>query len=147
MKMRDLTLPPWIPLFSAVTVGLLFLLASLNKVLHPADFALSIFRYHVVPHSLVNFSALILSWLELVCAVCVLFVPKMRKAALWILLILLVVFTGAIVVNILRGLHVACGCFNTSPLAKPLSWINVLRNSGIILFAVLALIPEKIKPA
>lgn len=145
MTVRERKWAASIPLFSAWAVGALFLWAAWNKVSHPADFALSVFRYHVLPPSWVNLMALMLSWLELVCAVCVLSVPKMRKPALMILLVLLLIFTGVIVVNILRGIQVACGCFDTSPLAKPLGWLNVLRNVGLILLAVLGLMPSKIK--
>lgn len=143
MSVREMKLPPWTSLFAALAVGLLFLVASLNKVMHPADFALSIFRYQILPPALVNLAALMVSWLELVCAVCVLFVPKMRRPALLVLLGLLIVFTGAILLNIFRGIHVACGCFSSSPFARPLGWLNVVRNSGLILLALLGLTPAQ----
>lgn len=128
-------------LLAALAVGAVFLVAAVNKVSHPADFALSVFRYHLLPGALVNSAALLLTWLEMVCAVCVLFIPKMRQPALLILLLLLLGFTGAIVLNILRGTSVACGCFSTSPFARPLGWWNVFRNGCLILLALAGLWP------
>jgi hypothetical protein len=139
MQMRRFNFPR----LCAIAVGLIFIWASVHKLMNPADFALSIFRYHIVPHTLINPAALVLPWLELLCGICAVGVPKMRKPALLILLALLIVFTGAIVINLLRGTTLACGCFTVSPLARPLSWMNVLRNLGIITLATIALLPQK----
>lgn len=143
MRIRQMKRYPLISRGSAWIVGLVFLWASVNKILQPADFALSVFRYHLVPPVLINLISLMMAWLELSCAGCVLFIPKMRKPALLFLLILLLIFTLTIMLNIFRGTHVACGCFSTSPFARPLGWINVLRNVGLIALSSLALLPKK----
>ncbi len=118
-------------------------ISGYHKLLDPADFALSVYRFHLLPDALVNMASLYFQWLEMGCALCLLFIPKYRVAALWIALMLLAIFTGGIIVNLLRGSAFSCGCFGNSPLAKPMDWLNVARNIGLILLAGLALLSRK----
>lgn len=115
-------------------------LSGFQKILYPADFALAVYRFHLLPGFAVNIVSLWVQWLEAVCAVCLLFVPKFRVAALWVSLVLLVLFTGGIAANLIRGSAFSCGCFSASPLAKPMDWLSVWRNMALALLAVLALV-------
>ncbi len=127
---------------SAGIIGLI-LLSGYHKILYPEDFALSVYRFHIVPGFLINPVALFVPWLELVCVACLLFVPRYRVAALGIILALLSVFTVAICVNLWRGSVFGCGCFGRGATDDPLSWLHVVRNLGLILLAVLALVARK----
>ena len=123
-------------------IGVL-LLSGCHKLLHPADFALAVYRYHLLPDFLVNLAALYFPWQEVTCAIGLLVVPRFREAALWIALALLLAFTTGIAINLLRGSAFSCGCFSTSPLAQPMTWLSVARNGGLILLIVLALIARR----
>jgi len=131
-------------LLAAWIIGLT-LLSGYHKLLYPADFALAVYRYHLLPDFLVNAVSLYFSWLETICGLCLLLVPRFRRAALWITLVLLLGFTGGIIINLLRGTTFSCGCFSTSPLAQPMTWLSVARNAGLILLAALALAANKIR--
>ena len=74
----------WIASFIIAVV----LLSGWYKILYPADFALAVYRFHLLPDFLVNAAALYFQWLEMVCAFCLLFIPRYRVAALWITLAL-----------------------------------------------------------
>lgn len=114
------------------------LLLGYHKLLRPDDFALSVYRFHVLPDAWVNLVALYIPWLEAVCAICLLFVPRLRTAALWIALGLLILFTGGIVFNLMRGSAFGCGCFGSSSTEQPVNWINVARNLALIALVLLA---------
>ena len=114
-------------------------LSGYHKIPYPADFALSVYRFHLLPDFLVNAASLYFQWLEMACVICLLFIPKYRVAALWVSLVLLTLFTGGLAINLLRGSAFSCGCFGNSPLAKPMDWLSVARNVGLILLALLAL--------
>ncbi len=116
----------------------LTLLSGFHKIVYPAGFSLAVYRFHLLPGFLVNIAALYLAWLELACAACLLFIPRYRVAALTITLLLLSVFTGGIIVNLLRGTPFGCGCFSTSPLAQPMGWMSVARNGALMLLVALA---------
>jgi uncharacterized membrane protein YphA (DoxX/SURF4 family) len=121
----------------------LVLLSGYQKILYPADFSLAVYRFHLLPDFAVNITALYLSWLELGCAICLLFIPRYRIAALWIALMLLVFFTAGIAVNLMRGSAFSCGCFSNSPVAKPMDWLSVARNIALIALALLAVFGKK----
>ena len=132
-------LASWFASFIIATV----LLSGYHKVLYPSDFALSVYRFHLLPDFMVNAAALYFPWLEMACAVCLLFVPKYRVAALWIALALLLFFTGGIAINLMRGSSFSCGCFSRSPLAKPMDWMSVARNVALMALVGLALLGFK----
>ena len=117
--------------------------AGLRKVFYPAEFALAVYRFHLLPGVTVNIAAIYISWLEIVCAASLIFFPKYRPAALWIVLALLICFTAAITINLLRGNGFGCGCFSSSPLARPMSWLSVARNLALMALTGLALISRK----
>jgi len=129
----------WIASFVVAAI----LLSGYQKIFFPADFAVSVYRFHLLPGFLVNLTALYLPWLELVCSVCLLFIPRYRGAALWIVLILLAGFTAAIGINLWRGSAFGCGCFGRGAADQPLSWLSLLRNAGLICLVVLALLSRK----
>jgi len=115
-----------------------FLAAAVPKILTPHDFAVAVFRYQMLPHSLVNLAALFLPWLELLSALALVAVPSWRDAALVVLGGLLLVFTAAIAFNLYRGIDIACGCFTVKPGARHMGWWNLGRNFLLILAALIA---------
>ena len=48
-----------------VVVGVVFVSASVYKIIDPGSFARSIWYYHLMPGSLINLIALVLPWVEL----------------------------------------------------------------------------------
>ena len=111
--------------------GLFFLAAALPKFAAPHELALAIFRYHLLPDSLINTAALLLPWLEL-CAALALLHPAWRPAgALW-LAGLLSLSTAAIALSLARGLDIDCGCFTLQPGRSHISLWNLARNIALI---------------
>ena len=131
---RDL----WIAWILRLLLGGLFIAASVPKLLDPAAFSLAVFRYHLLPDQLVNLAGIYFPWIELTAGLALLALPRYRPAALAIILGLLVMFTGAIALSMVRGINIACGCFSLAPEAHTMSWFNLLRNAALILLTVLA---------
>jgi uncharacterized membrane protein YphA (DoxX/SURF4 family) len=122
-----------------IFLGALFIYAGAIKIVDPAGFAESIFRYQVLPGNLVNFVAITLPWLEVFIGLAVMLPTRLSDAAaLWILLLLLV-FTAAVAFNVWRGIDISCGCFTTNPKASRAGWNKVAENVGMIAAAVFAL--------
>jgi hypothetical protein len=118
----------------------ILLLSGYHKMIYPADFSLAVFRFHLLPDSWVNLTALYVSWLEVIVSICLLALPRYRVSALWISLVLLLLFTGAMSINLLRESSFGCGCFSSSPLAKPMSWMGLVRNGCLIALTALGLV-------
>lgn len=114
--------------------------SGLHKVIDPTSFSLSVFRYHLLPYAAVNAMSLWIAWLELACAIILLCIPRFRVAALWLILGLLLVFSLGLGINLIRGSHMACGCFSSSPMSHPIGWLGLVKNLGLIAVAAYALV-------
>jgi len=119
-------------------LGVLFILASVDKILHPEFFAQVIVNYQVIPVAFVNPIAIVLPWLELVCGIALMFRAFRRGAALIVVLMLLT-FIGLMWFNVARGLDVSCGCFSVRPDAKGDMIHSVWRDTVLLLMAVVVL--------
>jgi len=128
-----------------VLLGVVFLIACVHKILFPGAFALSIFRYQILPDSLINVTAITLPWVELVVAIAIMFAPRFKDAAALLILAMLGVFTAAMVFNIYRGLDISCGCFSAAAEADQLGWDNVIRNLGYMFLAGIVLFEDRVK--
>ena len=93
-----------------LAIGGIFVFAGILKAIHPAAFAMDIDHYHVLPRPAVFLLALYLPWLEIVCGL-MLATQKYRMASLAILAGMTLVFLGALISAVVRGLDVSCGCF------------------------------------
>jgi len=124
------------PLFiwlARIAVAAVFLGACIAKIRDPEAFALATHRYRLLPGELVNAVALLLPWLELTCGAALLAGPRRaRAAAAFLLTAMLLVFTGAITLNLVRGIEASCGCFTTRADAAVSDGWNLLRNGALI---------------
>jgi uncharacterized membrane protein YphA (DoxX/SURF4 family) len=77
---------------------------------NPAEFASDIDNFKILPWAVSVALAFYLPWLEVFCAVGLLF-RFLYRGALVVLITLIVVFTLAITAAKLRGLDITCGCF------------------------------------
>lgn len=106
-------------------IGGIFIYASLYKINYAVEFTETIANYQLVPYWSVNFLAVTLPWLELICGL-MLVAGFRAKSATVILGILMFMFTVAVLVNVLRDAPINCGCFSTSD--DLIGWNTVLRD-------------------
>ena len=99
----------WIILIFRLTLGAIFIYASLDKINDPVTFSDDIRAYQIVPFGFENSLAIILPWLELLTGIGLVIGVMVDGAAL-ISMGLLVVFIIAISSAILRGFNIECGC-------------------------------------
>ena len=97
-----------------LVLAAIFLAASVDKILHPAAFAVIVRDYRILPEFLINPTALLLPWLEAVLGV-LLVLGLWREGTLLLVNGLLLTFWATLVLNYFRGIDVNCGCFSTTP--------------------------------
>lgn len=113
-------------------VGLVFIAASIDKIVHPAAFAQIIHNYQILPDALINVTAIVLPWLELV-------LGGLLIAGLWmpgavvLANFLFLAFFGALLVNLARGLNIHCGCFSSGTQGDPMTTWYVVRDTVFLL--------------
>ncbi|MBN1102228.1 MAG: DoxX family membrane protein [Deltaproteobacteria bacterium] len=100
-------------LIARLILGGIFIYASVDKIADPAAFAKVVYNYQILPDILINLTAIMLPWLELVLGV-FLVSGFFREGSVSLATLLLVIFLSAMVFNLARGLDIDCGCFSTS---------------------------------
>lgn len=143
------------PLHALIGVGLgvVFLYASYDKILHPGDFARIVYHYqligpsqHVGPWA-ANLLAVTLPWIEVVVGLALLSGVWRREGAL-VAAALLVVFVGAVAAALVRGIDLEnCGCFSVSGEGRAAGIKLILGDLAMLLAAlVLALVEPAPQP-
>jgi hypothetical protein len=102
----------WINWGILILLAVFFAMAGGLKLFDPHAFHLAILRYRLVGPELAFAASLFVPWLEVTSAVALLF-RAWRKAAIAMLLLLLVVFQLALGSAIWRGLDIECGCLGS----------------------------------
>ena len=115
-------------------VGVVFIIASIDKIASPDAFAANIHAYGIIPYAVINLFALIVPWIELLCGV-FLISGVLVQSSSGILSFLLVCFIAAMTVAIMQELKIDCGCFGKEH-ATPVSWSRVLEDVGLLLLCL-----------
>src|SRR5438128_2417845 len=100
-----------------MALGAIFVAAAIPKIADPRSFAHMIYNYKLLPASLGNLAALWMPWVELLAGLA-LILGVWRRGATLLVGLLLVVFIGAIAINLARGHAIDCGCFDVRDAGK-----------------------------
>ncbi|MBF0120033.1 MAG: DoxX family membrane protein [Desulfobacterales bacterium] len=106
-------------------LGILFIYASIDKIIHPKAFAQIVYNYQILPDILVNILAIILPWIEIITGIFLILGIWIHGAVL-IINLLFLTFIIAIISSLARGLDINCGCFNTKK--GSISLFDILRD-------------------
>ena len=129
-----------------VILGGLFIYASLDKIVHPHDFAKIVYDYHLLPDIAIYWVAGILPWFEMICGLMLVSGLMIRTPSI-LLSLMLLVFIAAMGLNALRGLDISCGCFTTSQEGTESLIISILRDIFFLIpgFIIILFHQERIK--
>jgi putative oxidoreductase len=114
----------------------IFIYAGALKAFDPVQFASDIDNYKLLPWPVSVALAFYLPWLEILCALGLVF-RFLYRGALSILSMSIVVFTLATIAAKVRGLDITCGCFGHA--SQHWSFPSHLATNLAILAALLAL--------
>ena len=102
-----------IALLCRVILGIVLIYASIDKIVHPAEFAKAIGNYNVLPFGLENLLGIVLPILELLVGTCLVLGIMLDGSAV-IAAGMMVVFIIALSQALFRGIDINCGCFKVT---------------------------------
>jgi putative oxidoreductase len=127
--------------FVAAVLGAIFVYASYDKILKPADFARIVYHYRLLGPSArlgyvtPNVWAVTLPWIELVTGLLLIFGVWRREAAL-VAGALLVAFMAAVSYALAQGIDLAnCGCFSSTGEGRGLGWRLLAGDLALLVMA------------
>ena len=130
----------YIQIVARLVLGGLFLLVGLGKIEHAVSFAGEIGNYDLLPELLVNISAIVLPWVEVILGLMLILGYKMKTSAL-LTGGLLIVFIAAVGSAFARGLNIDCGCYSQY-VSQKVGWDKIIENSILTVFAILIFISK-----
>lgn len=132
---QKLTVLTWV---CRLFIAGLFIYAGAIKVIDPLTFAKQINAYQILPDHLINYAAIMLPWIELYAGFAMLLpVRHLRTAGTLLCLGMLLIFVGAQISVLDRGLVIECGCFGKS---EQVSWPGVCKRVAYVFLAGLSLV-------
>ncbi|HUP63218.1 MAG TPA: MauE/DoxX family redox-associated membrane protein [Thermoanaerobaculia bacterium] len=138
IRTRELITHPWLTVCVQIALGAIFVVAALPKIADPPSFAHLVYNYRLLPGSLINLTALVMPWIELIAGLA-LIAGVWAAAARGVIAGLLVLFMTAIAINLARGNAIDCGCFDVSAVDKSYEeriadmWWVLARDAGMLL--------------
>ena len=133
--MKDLhrTAQPWLNLLGRLVLGIVLLLAGYLKAKSPAEAAMAVRAYEVLPISVANILGYSLPWLEIGLGLLLIIGLAVKKSGL-LGAALMLLFIVAIAQAWARGLTIDCGCFGSGGQVDPgkTKYLQeILRDAGL----------------
>jgi putative oxidoreductase len=133
----------YLVLAARLIIGVLFVYASVHKVLDPASFALSIRNYMIVPPGWSNLIALTLPWIELAAGLFLIVGIQTRASAL-LTTGMLGVFLAALIYAYSIGLDIDCGCFTSAASSGGrIGLYHLARDSSLFIISLFILVSDR----
>ncbi len=132
---------PYLFLFLRLILGVIFLISAALKFSSPIDFAEAILNYQVFGFVLSHLGAIIVPTVEAIVGM-LLLTGFWLKEALILTVSLYLVFDVMIFQAFLRGLDVACGCFNPTD-QNPIDIKKLMENFLLTISALTAFIIDR----
>ena len=129
--MRSLLRNEWVLLGLRLAVGLLFIYASVPKLVGPEEFYRIITGYQIVPWSIATILAIWLPWIQLSVGAMLAIGIWPRASALF-LAALTFIFMVAIAAALARGIDLECGCFSVSRQAAKRTWLTLWQEGALL---------------
>jgi len=130
---------PVVIIGARLLLGSVFISSGILKITQMEGFAISIVNYKLLSGSAVALLAMILPWLEVLCGASILLGLYYRGSTLLVFL-MMILFTGAVLSAVLRGLDISCGCFTQDPAVGKVGWMKIMENLGLIIASSILLI-------
>lgn len=137
-------LPAYLLAFCRAVIGLVFLVSFASKALNLYDFERTIASFAVLPKGWSKLAAVCFLVGEIAVAILMTLGGQILLLGFALAILLLLVFTAALGLVLVRRLRVSCNCFG--PSSRLVSPYDICRNLGFIVCAVAGLTVLNVNP-
>lgn len=133
--MKKIFLNEYFLLTARIIIAFVFIYAGAEKISDPKSFSQAIYNYRLFPSEIINIFAITIPWIELISGILLLFGICVKENSA-IIGTLLFIFIVLILISMIRGLDINCGCFGKG---SPVGWKKIGENL-LMLILCLALV-------
>lgn len=120
------------------SLGFVFVVASIGKIIDPQQFAKDVYSYVLLPNAVVPLFAAIVPWIEFFAGLLLMF-DIMPKSNSLIICGLLVAFIFAIAIDVYRGIEISCGCFDFLFPEEKIGATTIIRDIILLIVGLIIL--------
>jgi len=132
--MNSILTNKYVIIVSRLLLGFVFIYAAVEKIADPEGFAVSISNYRILPTALINIFAVAFPWIELISGILIIYGVCVKENS-FIIGSLMLIFTVMVLVAVLRGLDIDCGCFGTGDASK-VGLTKIIENIVLIVVSI-----------
>ena len=118
-----------------MSLGILFIYASLDKIAFPREFSEIVISYHVLPTAMAISFALVLPWLEVISGTLLVLGIFIRKISV-LICILLSLFIIALAFRSIKGEIGNCGCFSVNSASPANYYLLIVKDVLLLLLGI-----------
>jgi len=107
---RHLLNHPWLIRFCQIVLALIFISAAIGKILDTQAFIETVTAYQILPKFLITPFGHFIPWLEFTIGLTLL-IDRWPAGAVFSANLMLMLFIVIVLISLLRGLEIDCGCF------------------------------------
>ncbi len=133
--MKNIVQNKYLILILRLLLGGFLIYTAQAKIMHPTEFAQAIRSYEIIPDSMSMLPAIFFPWIEFFCGLFLILGLFTRSSAV-LATSLLILFTLNVLIALLRGLEIDCGCGASIAGIEKVSWQKIVENSVLILFFI-----------
>ncbi len=115
---------------SRILIGLIFIISGITKISNPHEFIEAVNNFQMLPPLTVNLFVIVIPWIEFSAGLLFLFNIYPKETGT-ILLTLLIMFTIAVVVALLRSFTFTCGCFG-NVFSQEIGVLKLIENLFLV---------------
>lgn len=116
-------------------ISIVFIYASIHKIINPQEFAKQVVAYELLPLFLVYPFSYALPFLELICGILI-WVPYTKLSANILNALMVILFMVAISYALILGKDINCGCFGND---EPIGISKLLIDAGLLMIIMYCL--------
>lgn len=137
-RLSERCLPPQLICLLRFLLGVVFLSASVGKILDPKAFAENLIAYQILDSpQLLKYVAVTLPWIEWFCGILLILGVFVRSVSA-LTTLLLFVFLAGMISALWRGLEIHCGCFGSPQ--ETIGAFSLLRDGFFFLVSLVVLL-------